>query len=108
MAEPDSNITTRMFWIISLRPFRRWLLSGLCLLALGAMGAAYLPTVRFYGLPGAWVLTLPFAAVLFLAMTVSSALNYRRGLRARWKGRDYAVTREQQAGEDASGGAPRR
>jgi phospholipid-binding lipoprotein MlaA len=40
MAEPDSNITTRMFLIISPRPFNRWLFSGLCLLALGACSTA--------------------------------------------------------------------
>ncbi len=38
MPEPDSNKTTRMSWIISLRPYRRWLFSGLCLLALSACG----------------------------------------------------------------------
>ncbi|MEK7223689.1 MAG: VacJ family lipoprotein [Pseudomonadota bacterium] len=38
MPEPDSNKTTRMSWIISLRPFRRWLFSGLCVLALSACG----------------------------------------------------------------------
>jgi len=38
MPEPDSNKTTRMSWIISPRPFRRWLFSGLCLLALSACG----------------------------------------------------------------------
>ncbi len=38
MPEPDSNKTTRMSWIVSPRPFRRWLFSGLCLLALSACG----------------------------------------------------------------------
>jgi hypothetical protein len=59
-------------------------------LALLAMAAAYWPTIRFYGLPAVWTLTLPFAAVLFLAMTIESALNYWRGIKARWKGRNYA------------------
>jgi hopene-associated glycosyltransferase HpnB len=61
-------------------------------LALAAMVAAYSPTVHFYGLPWAWTLTLPLAGLLFLAMTVSSALNYWRGIRARWKSRSYAVS----------------
>jgi hopene-associated glycosyltransferase HpnB len=61
-------------------------------LALVAMAAAYLPTVRFYRLPSAWTLTLPLAGLLFLAMTLTSALNYWRGIRAQWKSRSYAVT----------------
>jgi hopene-associated glycosyltransferase HpnB len=63
-------------------------------LAIAAMAAAYLPTVRFYDLPWGWSLTLPVAGVLFLAMTLSSALNYWRGVRARWKSRAYAVSGE--------------
>jgi hopene-associated glycosyltransferase HpnB len=61
-------------------------------LALAAMAAAYSPTVRFYGLPWPWALTLPVAGLLFLAMTVTSALNYWRGIRAQWKSRSYAVS----------------
>ena len=57
--------------------------------ALGAMGAAYYPVVRFYRLPAWWVATLPAAAVLFLGMTLDSALGYWRGVRAEWKGRAY-------------------
>jgi hopene-associated glycosyltransferase HpnB len=63
-------------------------------LALAAMAAAYWPTVRFYALPSAWALTLPLAGLLFLAMTVTSALNYWRGIRAQWKSRSYAVSDE--------------
>ena len=61
-------------------------------LALAAMATAYSPTVHFYGLPWGWTLTLPLAGVLFLAMTVTSALNYWRGIRAQWKSRSYAVS----------------
>ena len=57
--------------------------------ALIAMAGAYWPTVVFYRLPVAWVISLPLAAVLFLGMTVESALNYWRGVRATWKGRAY-------------------
>lgn len=60
------------------------------LLALAALGAAYLPTVRYYGLPGWWVVTLPLAACLFLAMTWTSARRYWTGERSRWKSRSYA------------------
>lgn len=57
--------------------------------ALLAMSIAYVPVVRFYRLPLLWTLTLPLAAVLFLAMTWSSAFNYWRGTRATWKNRAY-------------------
>jgi hopene-associated glycosyltransferase HpnB len=54
-----------------------------------AMSLAYWPVVRFYRLPAAWVLTLPMAGALFLAMTWSSALDHWRGTGARWKNRAY-------------------
>jgi hopene-associated glycosyltransferase HpnB len=69
-----------------------WLAPGagwLAALAWLAMGAAYWPTVRFYGLAPAWALTLPVSGALFLAMTWSSALHYWRGTRATWKNRSY-------------------
>jgi hopene-associated glycosyltransferase HpnB len=59
--------------------------------ALLAMFAVYWPTVRFYGLAPVWIATLPAAAMLFLAMTVESALRYWRGVKAEWKGRRYAA-----------------
>jgi hypothetical protein len=58
-----------------------------------AMSAAYLPIVVFYRLPVLWTLTLPFAAMLFLAMTWDSAIAYWRGTRARWKDRAYQAPR---------------
>jgi hopene-associated glycosyltransferase HpnB len=54
-----------------------------------ALCAAYMPVVTFYRLSPAWAATLPAAALLFLAMTWSSALRYWRGTRASWKTRDY-------------------
>jgi hopene-associated glycosyltransferase HpnB len=57
--------------------------------ALVAMSLAYWPTIVFYRLPAYWVLSLPLAAALFLAMTIESAINYWRGVRAVWKGRAY-------------------
>ena len=58
-------------------------------IALTAMLGSYLPTVRYYGLPAYWVVTLPAAAVMFLAMTWTSAIRYARGERSRWKNRSY-------------------
>jgi hopene-associated glycosyltransferase HpnB len=54
-----------------------------------AMLCTYLPVVRFYRVPAAYVLTLPIAATLFLAMTWTSAWRNWRGVRARWKDREY-------------------
>ena len=51
------------------------------------MGAAYRPTLRLYRLPAAWFLTLPLAALLFVAMTVDSAVRHRLGRGGAWKGR---------------------
>jgi hopene-associated glycosyltransferase HpnB len=50
-------------------------------LAWAAMTAAYLPTVRYFGLTPARSLTLPLAGCLYGAMTLDSAL---RGPRATW------------------------
>lgn len=57
--------------------------------ALLAMAASYRPVQRFYRLPSGWLATLPVAAVLYLAMTWTSALRYWRGERSRWKNRVY-------------------
>jgi hopene-associated glycosyltransferase HpnB len=54
-----------------------------------AMGAAYFPVVRFYRLGPGWVLALPVAAVLFLAMTWTSAFAWWRGAHGNWKRRSY-------------------
>lgn len=56
-------------------------------LAFGAMALAFRPMVRFYRLGAGWTLSLPLAAVLFGAMTLDSAWQYRRGAGGRWKGR---------------------
>lgn len=57
--------------------------------ALLVMTASYFPTIRFYGLPPAWSLTLPIAGALFLAMTWTSAVRHWKGERSMWRGRVY-------------------
>jgi hopene-associated glycosyltransferase HpnB len=64
----------------------------LAALGLLAMMVAYLPTLRFYGLAGAWGLALPLIGTLYLAMTWGSAWRYWHGQRSRWKGRAYGKT----------------
>ncbi len=55
-----------------------------------AMAALYAPMVRFFGLSWFWALTLPAAAVVYMAGTVLSALRYARGQGGQWKGRHQA------------------
>ena len=51
------------------------------------MTVTYLPMVRFYGLNPAWALTLPLAAVFYLAATIHSAWKHWSGRGGEWKGR---------------------
>ncbi|MFE0464503.1 glycosyltransferase [Kitasatospora sp. NPDC058965] len=67
---------------------------ALPLLGLGAgawavMTVTYLPMVRYYDRPAPAALLLPFTALLYLAMTVDSAVQHYRGRGAAWKGRTY-------------------
>jgi hopene-associated glycosyltransferase HpnB len=61
----------------------------LALLAWLAMAVAYRPTLALYGKGPAAALLLPFAAALYTAMTVDSALRHWRGQGGAWKGRRY-------------------
>lgn len=62
---------------------------ALAMLALAAMMASYIPTLRYYQLSPAWGLLMPLVGVLYLAMTWESAIRYWRGLRSQWRGRTY-------------------
>lgn len=69
--------------------------AGGCAWAL--MTLTYLPMLRHYGQPAWLAPALPFTALLYLLMTVDSALRHARGRGAAWKGRTYArppATRE--------------
>ncbi|MEV5941138.1 glycosyltransferase [Streptomyces sp. NPDC051994] len=72
-------------------------------LAVGSVGAAwagglawlvmtgtYLPMLRYYRQPLALAPALPFTALLYLLMTVDSAVRHYRGRGAAWKGRTYS------------------
>ena len=63
--------------------------AGISLLALAIMACSYLPTLRFYHRNPVWALSLPFIALLFLAMTWTSAWRYWKGETSRWKDRVY-------------------
>ena len=49
------------------------------------MTRVYCPAVRFFGLRLAWAWTLPFAAVLYEAMTLDSALRYATKRKIDWR-----------------------
>jgi hopene-associated glycosyltransferase HpnB len=48
------------------------------------MAALFAPTVRYFGLPRGWALTLPVAGLMFGAMTVDSALRHAFRRPQRW------------------------
>ncbi|MEP1443293.1 MAG: glycosyltransferase [Hyphomicrobiales bacterium] len=59
-------------------------------LAYFGMTLAYTPTLRRYKKSQLWALILPLSAVVYMMMTVSSALNHWRGRGGAWKGRTYS------------------
>ncbi|MGW2272777.1 glycosyltransferase [Streptomyces yangpuensis] len=54
------------------------------------MAGTYVPMLRHYRRSPAWAPLLPFTALLYLLMTVDSAVQHYRGRGAAWKGRTYA------------------
>jgi hopene-associated glycosyltransferase HpnB len=62
-------------------------------LAWAVMALAYAPTLRLYGLPRRNALALPFAALLYTAMTADSARGHARGHSGAWKGRTFTPER---------------
>ncbi|MFB7862973.1 glycosyltransferase [Streptomyces sp. NPDC056069] len=59
-------------------------------LAWAVMTGTYLPMLRYYRQPPWLAPLLPFTALLYLLMTVDSAVQHHRGRGAAWKGRTYA------------------
>ncbi|RCH70788.1 glycosyltransferase [Streptomyces sp. SDr-06] len=53
------------------------------------MAGTYLPMLRYYRQRPVLALTLPFTALLYLLMTLDSAVQHYRGRGAAWKGRTY-------------------
>ena len=60
------------------------------LLAYFGMVLAYVPTLRRYKKSWLWALILPLSAIVYMMMTISSALNHWRGRGGAWKGRTYS------------------
>ncbi|WP_329181766.1 glycosyltransferase [Streptomyces decoyicus] len=57
--------------------------------AWAVMCGTYLPMLRYYGQPPWAAPLLPFTALLYLLMTVDSAVQHYGGRGAAWKGRTY-------------------
>ncbi len=55
------------------------------------MTIAYLPMVRFYGLPRRYALLLPAVAIFYAGATLHSAVRYAAGRGGQWKGRAQDV-----------------
>ncbi len=85
-------VFTMAFWLptVSLVFSRSTTAELLSAFALGAMMIGYAPTLRYYRRSLLWSLAMPLIGTLYLGMTWSSALRYRAGKRAYWKGRTYA------------------
>ncbi|MCF3963644.1 glycosyltransferase [Streptomyces fuscigenes] len=60
------------------------------LAAWAVMTGTYVPMLRYYRQPLWTAPLLPFTALLYLLMTVDSAVQHYRGRGAAWKGRTYA------------------
>ncbi|GAA1180390.1 glycosyltransferase [Kitasatospora gansuensis] len=71
-----------------------WWVAGAGAAAWALMAGTFTPMLRYYGQPVAAALLLPFTALLYLLMTVDSAVQHWRGRGAAWKGRTYGKTLE--------------
>ncbi|MET9675484.1 glycosyltransferase [Streptomyces sp. NPDC006482] len=67
--------------------------------AWAVMAGTYLPILRYYRQPLWLAPLLPFTALLYLLMTVDSAVQHYRGRGAAWKGRTYAGSYVSRNGE---------
>ncbi|MFI7100641.1 glycosyltransferase [Streptomyces sp. NPDC050161] len=59
--------------------------------AWAVMAGTFCPMLRYYRQPLWTALLLPFTALLYLLMTVDSAVQHHRGRGAAWKGRTYGA-----------------
>lgn len=50
---------------------------------------AFFPVLKFYGIKKNFLLLMPFSALIYLMMTISSAINYYSKKGNKWKGRSY-------------------
>ena len=65
------------------------LLITINIISISMMIFTFLPTVKFYKIGKSFTLTLPFSALIYGCMTLSSAVNYYFFEGNNWKGRKY-------------------
>ncbi|WP_354639003.1 glycosyltransferase [Kitasatospora camelliae] len=70
------------------------------------MAGTFAPMLRYYRQPVASAVLLPFTALLYLLMTVDSAVQHGRGRGAAWKGRTYPRPADGPGGGDGPGDGP--
>ncbi|MFJ6520075.1 glycosyltransferase [Streptomyces filamentosus] len=70
-------------------------------LAWAVMAGTYVPMLRYYRQPWWTAPLLPFTALLYLLMTVDSAVRHHRGRGGAWKGRIHTGGRAAENGEFA-------
>jgi hopene-associated glycosyltransferase HpnB len=75
--------------IVAGAAFADWPVLALSSLASLCMLVCYLPTAKLYGLGLSWTFSLPVAALLYIAMTIDSAIRHTRGVGGQWKGRVF-------------------
>ncbi|MGW6413696.1 glycosyltransferase [Streptomyces sp. NPDC055055] len=63
------------------------------------MAGTYVPMLRYYHQRPWTAVLLPFTALVYLLMTVDSAVQHYRGRGAAWKGRTYSADHVAQPGE---------
>lgn len=81
-------VTFLLPWVLFFAyPGQAWLLVDT---AIAMMAATFAVTVKFYGLPWPWALTLPIAALFYGYATCVSAVRYWLGRGGQWKGRAQA------------------
>ena len=77
-----------------LTPFHRDAMAGAAAaVAWLVMTTTYRPITRLYGQPSPSALLLPAAALVYMGMTISSALAHAHGRGGAWKGRTYPARR---------------
>ncbi len=74
-----------------------WIACVLGLVSWLAMAALYVPTLRVNGTPLWLAPFLPIAALLYTAMTISSAIDHWKGRGGKWKGRTYLAAAKSHA-----------
>lgn len=90
-----SHSSLDLSFLTSLSYNQLWLMLAIGLLTWLTITLTYFPTVRYYKLSFLWATSLPFAGLLYLAMTLDSARRYLFGIRAQWKDRQYNKEKSQ-------------